>query len=123
MSSTRHAPHGSTVSYERYMSSPEYAQLRGIPGTAVATKAQLYPEARKRSLLFFWAAWLTVVFTTNLLDGAKAVGLLEEGWEFASGNYRFLTQTTTRYGTPGWANGLLKFLYSVTSSAPYRSAR
>jgi hypothetical protein len=53
MSSTRHAPQGSAVSYERYMSSPEYAEMRGIPGTAVAAKAQLYTEARKRSLLFF----------------------------------------------------------------------
>jgi len=35
------------------MSSPEYAELRGIPGTAVAAKAQLYTDARKRSLLFF----------------------------------------------------------------------
>src|SRR5260370_14123673 len=34
------------------MSSPEYAERRGIPGTAVAAKAQLYTEARKRSLLF-----------------------------------------------------------------------
>ncbi len=56
MSSTRHAPQGSTVSYERYMSSPEYMELRGIPGTAVAAKAQLYTDARKRSLLFFLQA-------------------------------------------------------------------
>jgi hypothetical protein len=35
------------------MSSPEYAELRGIPGTTVAAKAQLYSDARKRSLLFF----------------------------------------------------------------------
>jgi hypothetical protein len=61
----------------------------------------------KRSLLFFWAAWLSVVFTTNLLDGAKAAGLLEESWAFASGNYLFLTQTTAGYGTPNWVNGLL----------------
>ena len=53
MSSTRHAPQGAAVSFERYMSSPEYAEMRGIPGTAVAAKAQLYNEARKRSLLFF----------------------------------------------------------------------
>jgi len=53
MSSTRHAPQGSAVSYERYMSSPEYAELRGIPGTAVAAKAQLCTDTRKRSLLFF----------------------------------------------------------------------
>src|SRR6266853_1439180 len=35
------------------MSSPHYAELRGIPGTAVAAKAQLYTDPRKRSLLFF----------------------------------------------------------------------
>ena len=56
MSNTRHAPQGSAISYERYMSSPEFAQLRGIPGTAVAAKAQLYTDARKRSLLFFLQA-------------------------------------------------------------------
>ncbi len=61
----------------------------------------------KRGLLLFWAAWLTVVLTTNLLDGAKAAGLLPEGWAFASGNYRFLAETTARYGTPAWLNGLL----------------
>jgi hypothetical protein len=61
----------------------------------------------KRTLLLFWAAWLTIVFTTNLLDGAKAVRLLGEDWTFASGNYRFLVETTARYGTPAWLNGLL----------------
>ena len=35
------------------MSSPEFGDLRGIPGSAVAAKAQLYGDARKRSLLFF----------------------------------------------------------------------
>ena len=53
MSSTRHAPEGSAIAYEKYMSSPEYAALRGIPGTAVAAKAQLCTESRERSLLFF----------------------------------------------------------------------
>src|SRR5258707_7199076 len=53
MSSTRHAAEGAPISFERYMSSPDYAELRGIPGTAVAAKAQLYSDARKRSLLFF----------------------------------------------------------------------
>ena len=50
---TRHASQGAPISFERYMSSPEFAELRGIPGTAVAAKAQLYTDARKRSLLFF----------------------------------------------------------------------
>jgi AAA domain-containing protein len=53
VSSTRHAPEGAAIAYEKYMSSPEFAVMRGIPGTAVAAKAQLYDEARKRSLLFF----------------------------------------------------------------------
>jgi hypothetical protein len=61
----------------------------------------------KRGLLLFWAAWLSLVFTTNVLDGAKAVGLLSDAWPFASGNYAFLCQTTSRYGTPVWVNGLL----------------
>jgi hypothetical protein len=61
----------------------------------------------KQLLLLFWAAWLTVVFATNLLDGAKAAGLLGDGWAFVSGNYRFLAETTARYGTPAWLNGLL----------------
>lgn len=51
--STRHAAQGAPISYERYMSSPEFGDLRGIPGSAVAAKAQLYGDARKRSLLFF----------------------------------------------------------------------
>jgi hypothetical protein len=61
----------------------------------------------KGLLLAFWASWHTLVFATNLGDGAKALGLLGQGWAFASGNYRFLVETTARYGTPSWLNGLL----------------
>jgi hypothetical protein len=61
----------------------------------------------KCTLLASWAAWLSVVFASNVLDGMKAIGLLPDSWVFASGNYRFLVETTARYGTPGWLNGLL----------------
>jgi hypothetical protein len=61
----------------------------------------------KRGLLLFWGVWLGVVFATNLCDGLQALGLLGEGWAFASGNYRLVEQTTARYGTPGWLNALL----------------
>lgn len=61
----------------------------------------------KRTLLLFWATWLTLVFATNVLDAARALGLLGDGWAFASGNYRLLAETTSRYGPPGWLNGLL----------------
>ncbi len=61
----------------------------------------------KRGLLVFWAAWLSLVLVTNLLDAAKATGLLRKTWRFASGNYAFLCQTTDRYHTPSWVNGVL----------------
>jgi hypothetical protein len=61
----------------------------------------------KRTLLGCWAAWQTIVLTTNVLDGLKALGLLDESWPFASGNYGYVVATTARYGTPVWLNGVL----------------
>src|SRR5258707_4581607 len=69
--------------------------------------SERYVALLKGTLLLFWAAWLSVVLATNTLDGGKVLGLLPGGWAFASGNYRFLAETTARYGTPGWLNGLL----------------
>jgi hypothetical protein len=66
-----------------------------------------YVRFLKRALLLFWAVWLSVVFATNVADGCKALGLLTQGWAFASGNYPFLVTTTARYGPPAWLNGLL----------------
>src|SRR5271170_7609786 len=65
------------------------------------------PGTLKLALLVVWAAWLTVVFTTNALDALKSLGLISESWAFASGNYRFLTETTARYNVPGRINALL----------------
>jgi hypothetical protein len=67
----------------------------------------LGPAFLKRSLLLFWAVWFTVVFLSNAADAAKAAGLLSESWAFASGNYRFVSETTARYGTPPWVNGAM----------------
>jgi hypothetical protein len=61
----------------------------------------------KRGLLLFWAVWLGLVFLTNLLDAAKALGWLDASWPFASGNYAFLVQTTARYNPPTWVNAVL----------------
>ena len=61
----------------------------------------------KRALLFFWAIWLSVVFFSNLADALKGFGLLGESWAFASGNFKFIKETTTRYGTPAFVNTLL----------------
>jgi hypothetical protein len=61
----------------------------------------------KRVLLFLWAAWLSIVFLSNLADGLKGIGLLSESWAFASGNLKFIQETTARYGTPDLVNALL----------------
>src|SRR5262245_50232693 len=64
------------------------------------------PALLKRSLLLFWAVWFTVVFLTNAADAAKATGLFDESWAFASGNYRFVAETMARYGAASWANAI-----------------
>ena len=56
MSNTRHAGPSRALSQERYMSSPEYSELRGISGNAVTAKAALMAHPDKRSLLFFLQA-------------------------------------------------------------------
>jgi hypothetical protein len=58
-------------------------------------------------LLLCWSVWLTIVLVTKVMDGCKALGWLGVGWPFASHNYRFLAETTSRCGTPAWLNGLL----------------
>jgi hypothetical protein len=61
----------------------------------------------KRVLVLFWALWFSVVFLGNLADAAKGLGLLNESWAFASGNLKFIKETTARFGTPDLANWLL----------------
>src|SRR5271156_3907946 len=61
----------------------------------------------KRLLLLFWALWFSIVFLSNLADGLKALGLLPDAWAFASDNFKFIKETTARYGTPAFVNGVL----------------
>jgi hypothetical protein len=61
----------------------------------------------KRILLLFWAVWLSVVFLSNLADALKGLGLLGDSSAFASGNFKFIRETTARYGTPDLVNALL----------------
>jgi len=58
-------------------------------------------------LLLFWAIWLSAVFLGNLADTGKELGVLDESWAFASGNWQFIRDTTARYGTPDLVNGVL----------------
>jgi hypothetical protein len=61
----------------------------------------------KRTLLALWSVWWTIVFATNVMDGAKLFGLVGEGSTFASGNYLALKETTARYGSTAWLNRVL----------------
>ena len=48
-----------------------------LHGLSAAKRMLLnYVVLLKRSLLFSWAVWLSVVFLSNLADGGKAVGLI-----------------------------------------------
>jgi hypothetical protein len=53
MSSTRRSAADAPLSYERYMSSPEFDDLRAISGTAVAKRCALLVTPAKRELLWF----------------------------------------------------------------------
>jgi hypothetical protein len=50
---TRHQPAAGPLSQERYMSSNEFAELRGISGIAVSARAAVLLNARKRNLVWF----------------------------------------------------------------------
>jgi hypothetical protein len=51
VSSTRRADPNAPLSQERYMSSPEFAGLQGISGTAVAKRCGLLVSPDKQQLL------------------------------------------------------------------------
>jgi hypothetical protein len=46
----------------------------------------------KRGLLWFWAAWLSVVTTTNLLDAFRTLDLVPASFAFVSGNWGWINQ-------------------------------
>lgn len=51
--STRHQKTAGPVSQERYMSSNEFAELRGVSGIAVSARSAVLVSARKRSFLWW----------------------------------------------------------------------
>jgi hypothetical protein len=54
----------------------------------------------KRGTLLFWAAWLSVVAATNLLNGLQALGMLPESFQFVSGNWTWINQVMDPIGVP-----------------------
>jgi hypothetical protein len=56
----------------------------------------------KRSLLGFWAAWLTLALLTNVADACRALGIGPRAWPMASGNYRSVERLKARLAAPAW---------------------
>ena len=54
----------------------------------------------KRTTLLFWAAWLSAVATTNVLDGLRALGALPEAFQFVSGNWHWINRVMDPLGVP-----------------------
>jgi hypothetical protein len=50
--------------------------------------------------LLFWAAWLSVVATTNVLDGLRALGTIPESFRFVSGNWGWINHVMDPLGVP-----------------------
>lgn len=76
-------------------------------GTRAPQEASITPKNRNilsRSLLLFWSAWFSIVFSSNLADGLQQAGFLPEEWRFASGNFDLIAQSIDIYsfGKP-WA--------------------
>jgi len=54
----------------------------------------------KRLVLFFWAAWLSVVTATNVLDALRSHGVLPQSFVFASGNWCWINSVMDPLGVP-----------------------
>ena len=61
---------------------------------------QIIVSVVKRPALLFWAAWLSVVAATNVLDGLRGLGALPESFPFASGNWHWINQVMDPLGVP-----------------------
>jgi hypothetical protein len=61
----------------------------------------------KLGLLFFWAAWFSIVTLTNATSALKALGVLGPSWRFASKNYPMVVKAVSLYDAPAWLPKLL----------------
>jgi hypothetical protein len=54
----------------------------------------------KRGVLLFWAAWLSVVVLTNILDALKGLGVLSSTFAWTSGNFAWIQSTMKPLNVP-----------------------
>jgi hypothetical protein len=58
------------------------------------------PRFIPRIVLLFWAAWLSVVATTNVLDALRVLGAVPHSFRFVSGNWSWINQVMDPLGVP-----------------------
>jgi hypothetical protein len=63
--------------------------------------------AIRRGLLVFWALWLSVVVTTNVLNGLQLFSVLPESFRFVSGNWSWINQSMDPLAVPRPLQALL----------------
>ena len=63
--------------------------------------------AVKRATLLFWAAWLSAVTATNVLDALRAVEYLPRSFAFASGNWGWINQVMDPREIPRALQGVM----------------
>lgn len=51
-------------------------------------------------LVLFWAVWLSVVTLTNVTDGLRQIGVLPDGFGWASYNFDLIRETVGAHGVP-----------------------
>lgn len=70
----------------------------------------------KRISLLFWAAWLSVIVTTNILNGLEVLGVLPQSFKFVSGNWQWINQVMDPLGAPRGLQAVL-FVSVIGSEA------
>jgi hypothetical protein len=48
-------------------------------------------------MLLFWSVWFSMIFSSNLADGLRALGLLPVEWRFTSGNFGLILESIRIY--------------------------
>jgi|GEM_PF-1271011 len=61
----------------------------------------------RAGIVFFWAAYFSIVAITNICDGLKVIDVLPADWKFASGNVGLMFSVTKLYATPFWLTAIM----------------
>jgi hypothetical protein len=73
----------------------------------VLSDAAVINHRIKIVLVTGWALWITVIFTTNVLDALQELKVLPRGWKASSGNFDYIDAVTARYSVPDWMDAIL----------------